>query len=131
MAKFQMGPTIGTVAETARMGTKVAPLTDADVGKALKLVGPSQLDLAAADDEIFGFLSSIEPGTLDGFTIGGFVTSDYREVDTGAVAAGTPVVVSSNPAKGSSGKTVVKAGAAGAPLTYKWVVVHPGVVKRV
>lgn len=131
MAKFQMGPTVGTTAETARMGTKAAPLSDADVGKALKLIGPSQLDLAGADDEIFGFLSSIEPGTLDGFKIGGFVANEYVEVDTGAVTFGTTVVVASNPAKGTAGLTVVKAGASGAPLTYKWVVVHAGVVRRV
>lgn len=141
MAKFVMGPLVGTIAEPARAGTKLAPLTDADVGKAVKLVGDSQVDLAEADDEIFGFLTSIEPGTADGFTIGGFVETGYRNVDTGSVPVGTLVVVASNPDKGSPGKTVVKAGAeasyeagsesAATPATFKWMVVSQGVVKRV
>lgn len=131
MAKFQMTPTLGTVALTARVGTKVAPLSDADVGKALKLVGESQLDLAAADDEIFGFLSSVEPGTQDGFKIGGYVDTGLVEVNTGSVAVGTLVVVGSNADKGVAGRTVVKAAGDNAPGTYKWVVVHPGLIKRV
>ena len=141
MAKFQMTPRLGVESEPARAGTKAAPLTDADVGKAVKLIGASQIDLAEANDEIFGFLSSIEPGTQDGYVIGGFVDKGYIEVDTGSVPVGTLVVVSSNPAKGTAGKTVVKAGAAAVytpgseavatPATYKWVVVHAGLIRRV
>lgn len=141
MAKFQMTPRLGVVTEPARIGTKEAPLTDADVGKAVKLVGPSQVDLAEADDEIFGFLASVEVGTQDGYAIGGIVMDGYVEADTGAVDVGTLVVVDSNPAKGTAGKTVVKAGAAAVytegsesvatPATYKWVVVHSGVLRKV
>lgn len=131
MAKFQMTPRIGTQAEPARAGTKADPLTDADTGKAVKLVGESQIDLAGDGDEIFGFLVSVEPGTQDGFVIGGFAADGYMEVDTGSVPVGTAVVVASNPAKGTAGKTVVKAGAEGAPALYKWVVVHPNLVRRV
>jgi hypothetical protein len=141
MAKFQMTPRVGVESEPARAGTKQAPLTDADVGKAVKLIGPSQIDLAEAGDEIFGFLSSIEVGTQDGFTIGGFVDKGYMEVDTGTVPVGTLVVVDTNPAKGTAGKTKVKAGAdavytqgseaVATPATYKWVVVHQGVIRRV
>lgn len=137
MAKFQVRPTVGAVAETYRMGTKEAPLVDADRGKAVKLAGESRVDLAGSGDQIFGFVSSIESGTQDGFKIGGVLTHDYAEVDTGALEVGTLVVVDSNPASGTTGKTVVKAYAAPAEysaasvLKHMWEVVHPGVIRRV
>lgn len=131
MAKFQVRPTVGLVTETFRMGTKAAPLTDKDKQKAVTLAGPSQVDLAGADDEILGFVSSIESGTQDGFKIGGVQVDDYAYVDTGSVDVGTVVVVDSNPAKGTSGQTVVKAAAEPEKVVHKWVVYHAGVVKRV
>lgn len=131
MAKFQVRPTVGLVTETFRMGTKAEPLTDKDKQKAVTLAGPSQVDLAGADDEIFGFMTSIESGTQDGFKIGGVQVNDYAYVDTGNLQPGTVVVVDSNPAKGTPGLTKVKAAADPAEVVFKWVVLHSGVVKRV
>lgn len=141
MAKFLVGPIVGAVAETWRVGSKANPLTDADKGKAVKLAADSQVDLAATGDEIFGFLSSIEDGTQDGFKIGGVITGGYQIVDTAAVAVGKLVVVDTNPAKGTPGVTKVKAGAAAVytegseavatPSKYLWEVVSTGVIRRV
>ena len=130
MAKFKVGPLVQEVAETFRVGTKAAPLVDADRGK-LVSVGTegSQVVLGAADGEIFGFLSSVEPGTHDGFKIGGVMTKGYAIVDTGAVAIGSYVVIDSNPASGTTGKTVVKA-ATGTPK-YLWQVVDKDVIRKV
>lgn len=130
MAKFQMRPTVGVEAETARVGTKLAPLVDADKGKAVTLAAASQVNLAVADGEIFGFLSSINEGApSDGFRLGGVVTTGYQTVDTGTAAVGDLVVVDTNPASGTAGLTKVKK-ATGTPV-YQWAVVHPGVIRRV
>lgn len=137
MAKFQVRPTLGAVAETFRMGTKVAPIVDADRGKAVKLAGESRVELAGANDQIFGFVSSIESGTQDGFKIGGVMTEGYVEADTASLTVGTLVIVDTNPAAGTAGLTKVKAWTAPAEydpdvaLKYMWEVVHPGVIRRV
>lgn len=129
MAKFQLERLVQTESFTYRAGTKAEPLTDADRGKAVKLGAANQVVLAGPDDEILGFLSSIEPGTHDGFKIGGVQEQDYQEVDTGTAAVGDLVVVDSNPARGTEGLTKVKK-AASADL-FKWLVVRPGLVKRI
>lgn len=128
MARFQLQPLVGTEAYTYRVGTKVAPLTQADRGKAVTLGEANQMVLADADDVIYGFLSSVEPGTRDGFVIGGVQEQDFHEVDTAALAVGDLVVVDSNPASGTEGKTTVKK-AADTPI-IAWVVVRPGLIKR-
>ncbi|MGK9744809.1 hypothetical protein O6251_23365, partial [Salmonella enterica subsp. enterica] len=96
---------------------------------AVKLGDANQVVLAGPDDEILGFLSSVEPGTHDGFKIGGVQEQDYQEADTGTAAVGDLVVVDSNPARGTEGLTKVKT-AASADL-FKWLVVRPGLVKRI
>ena len=141
MAKFQVRPTVGVTAETFRMGAKAAPLVDADMGKAVKIGAESQVVLAGANDEIFGFASSLESGTQDGYKLGGVITYGYAYVDTGTASVGDLVVVDSNPAAGTAGKTKVKKGAAAVytegseavatPSKYLWEVVHPGVIRRV
>lgn len=131
MAKFQVRPIVGEEAETFRMGTKEAPIVDADKGKAVKLAGESRVELAGADDEIFGFVSSIESGTQDGYKIGGVLTKNFRYADTGDLTVGTLVVVASNPASGIQGRTAVKAAGEDADVVHRWQVVHPGVIRRV
>ncbi len=137
MAKFQVRPTLGVVAETFRMGTKLAPIVDQDKGKAVKLGDVSQVVLAGTGDQIFGFVTGIEPATVDGFKLGGVDDTGYQEVDTGALTFGTLVVVDTNPASGTTGVTKVKAYvapaeyAAATQLKYLWEVVHPGVIRRV
>lgn len=160
MAKFQVGPTVGVVAETFRIGTKDDPLTDKDIGKAVKLVtgesgsapfAGSRVVLAGSDDEIFGFLSSVEPFTQDGYAIGGVVTSGYANVDTFGLHIGSLVVVSSNTTLGTAGLTIVKnapanggeievqnaAGDGTETITlpyvgkFMWQVVENGVIRKV
>lgn len=137
MAKFKVGPLVGTEAITMRLGTKNAPLTDADRGKAVTLIGASQVDLAGDGDEIYGFVSSVEPGTADGFVIGGVQMKDFQLVDTTGLTVGDLVVVDSNPGKGTPGLTVVKAYEAPqaydktTSYTFQWMVVEVGVIQRV
>lgn len=128
MARFQLQPLVGTEAYTYRVGTKVAPLTQADRGKAVTLGDANQMVLAAEDDVIYGFLSSVEPGTRDGFVVGGVQEQDFHEVVTTGLDVGDLVVVDSNPAVGTEGKTTVKK-ATGTPI-IAWVVVRPGLIKR-
>lgn len=114
MAKFLMVETIHSEkVATARVGTKVAPLTSADVGKAVKLVGESNYGLCAAGDAIEGFLSSSNyaaQGTQDGFAIGGVISKGFKAVTfdglqatpgTGTVAVGDYVVVGTVSAVGT------------------------------
>lgn len=131
MAKFKVKPLVQETAETFRVGTKDAPLKDADRKKLVSLgEDGSQVVLGAADGEIFGYLSSVEGGaTVDGYKIGGVITKGYAEVDTGALAVGTLVVIDSNAASGTPGLTVVKE--APATVTYKWQVVDTGVIRKV
>lgn len=135
MAKFQVRSTVGVVTETFRMGSKATPIVDADKGKAVTLAARSQVNLASEGDEIFGFVSSVESGTQDGFKIGGVQVNDYADVDTDSLPVGTRVVVASNPLTGTAGLTKVKAIVVDpdvyAPNTYVWVVVEDGVVRKV
>ena len=135
MAKFLFAPLVNPTVESARVGTKAAPLKDEDAGKLLTLatgVGSgSRLELAGDGDEIFGALSSIESGTQDGFKIGGVVTDGYLNVDTTDCAVGDVVVVSSNPASGTKGKTIVKKATDATLIVQKWQVVEVGVIRKV
>lgn len=130
MAKFKVGPLVQEVAETFRVGTKAAPLVDADRGK-LVTVGTegSQAVLGVADGEILGYLSSVEPGTHDGYKIGGVMTKGYAFADTGTAAIGDFVVIDSNLDSGTAGYTKVKT-ATGTPK-YLWQVVDVGVIRKV
>ena len=126
---YKVGPTIGLVTETFMVGTKAAPLVDADKGKAVKLADGSRAELGAATDEILGFLTSVEPGTKAGFKIGGLQMDGFALVDTGDAAVGDLVVVDTNPASGTAGLTKVKT-ATGTPK-LRWMVMHPGVIRKV
>lgn len=130
MAKFKVGPLVQEVAETFRVGTKAAPLVDADRRKLVSLGDEgSQVVLGAADGEIFGYLTSIEPGLADGYKIGGVITTGYAYADTGTIEVGKLVVIDSNPASGTEGLTKVKE--ATGDVTHKWQVVDTGVIRRV
>ncbi len=135
MAKFLFAPLVNPTVESARVGTKADPLKDEDQGKLLTLAtgtgSGSRLVLAGDGDEIFGALSSIEPGTQDGFKIGGVVTDGYLHVDTTGCDIGDVVVVSSNPASGTKGQTTVKAAADASAVVHKWQVVEVGVIRKV
>ncbi len=112
MAKFKLTETIHSEkVRTVRLGDKATPLADADVSKAVKLVGDSRYDLAAAGDSIEGFVSSITYGTHDGYVTGGIVQTGTKEVildglqatpGTGTIAVGDIVVTGRVTARGTA-----------------------------
>ena len=121
MAKFMMKETIPTDARhTARLGAGTGAanhLTDAEVGKAVKLVGESRYDLCAAGDNIEGFITSIEPATVDDYTLGSVQVTGRKEVTfdglegtpgTGTIAVGDYVNMGTVVAKGTALTTANK-----------------------
>lgn len=100
---------------TVRLGSgsgTANQLTETEVNKFIKLVGPDRYDLAAAGDEIEGYILTVEAGTSAGFSIGGAALhEDYLEVTadglqatpgTGTIALGDYVVVGTVVAKGTA-----------------------------
>lgn len=142
MAKFQFKELIDTNEyQTARLGAGTGAannLTDADVGKLVKLAGDSRYDLVAAGDQIEGRIAAIEASTFDGYTLGTIATESRFEVTfdglqatpgTGVVAVGDYVVAGTPVAKGTALSVparVCKATAAGNTLMFPWRVVSLG-----
>jgi hypothetical protein len=119
MAKFSIVETIHSEkVQTVRLGqTGSANLySDKEVGKAVKLTAESRYELCAITDAIEGVISSVNLGTFDGYTVGGIVTSGYKEVTfdgsqaagTGAIAVGTYVLVGTVTAKDTALTTPLK-----------------------
>ena len=110
MAKFLMTETIHSEkVVTARLGQSGAGnvYSDKEVGKAVKLSADSRYELCALGDAVEGVVSSVNVGTVDGYSIGGVVYGGYKEVTfdgsqaagTGALAVGDFVVVGTVVAK--------------------------------
>lgn len=119
MAKFKFQVIVADKKHyTARLGGGTGSanyLTDADLGKPVKLVGDSQYDLCVSGDKIHGFITAVETYTADDYSIGS-VSPDGRvwgTVDTTTVAVGDYVVAGAITAKGtaiaSTGPKVLKA----------------------
>ena len=72
MAKFMMGgSSVSSRLQPASAPVPAPPTTStAELGKIVKLVGESRYGLAAAGDQIEGFIVAVESATLDGYTIG-------------------------------------------------------------
>lgn len=117
MAKFQITETIHSEkVKTVRLGATGAgnQYGYEENGKAVKLTADSRYVLAVAGDAIEGIQQSSnwpEQGTMDGFSIGGIVSTGYKEVTfdglqatpgTGVVAVGDYVVVGTVVAKGTA-----------------------------
>lgn len=117
MAKFQITETIHSEkVKTVRLGATGAgnQYGYEENGKAVKLTADSRYVLAAAGDAIEGIQQSSNwpvQGTMDGFSIGGIVSTGYKEVTfdglqatpgTGVVAVGDYVVVGTVVAKGTA-----------------------------
>lgn len=122
--KFQMTETIHSEkVKTARLGTTGAgnQYDDKEVGKAVKQTADSQFVLCVAGDPIEGFVSSVNDGTYDGYSIGGVVSTGYKNVTfdgleatagTGTISVGDFVVAGTMVTKGtalSGPQKVVKA----------------------
>jgi hypothetical protein len=140
MAKFQFKPVLNfTDTITARLadGTGTAnQLTDADVGKFVKLKGDSQYGLCAVGDEIEGVVNTANEQVADGYYLGGVAPNGRVEVvldglqgtpGTGVLAVGDYVVAGTVVARGTSlggaSPKVCKATAAASALVHKWRVV--------
>lgn len=113
-SKFEITETIySEKIKTVRLGTTGAGNVygDTEMGKAVKLAATSQYVLCAAGDPIEGIVSSVNDGTYDGFSIGGVVSTGYKNVvldglqatpGTGAIAVGDYVVTGTVVAKGTA-----------------------------
>jgi hypothetical protein len=138
MAKFSFKETIPVSVVTARLGTDATAagrLTDADVGKFVKLAGDSRYTLSATGEVIEGFITSIETATMDGFAIGGVASEvgTFKEVTFDAVCAiGDYVVAAASVAQGTkltkppSVKLVTKVSGAFPVQVFNWRVVSLG-----
>lgn len=144
MPKFIMTELVDTAdVVTARLGAgsgAANQLSDADVGKFVKLAGDSRFDLCAVGDLIEGRISSVETATQDAYSIGGVMTEGRFEVTfdglqgtpgTGAIAVGDYVVAGTPVAKGTAlsaparvCKATTQASVSGSP--YAWRVVSLG-----
>lgn|SRR5574337_1271411 len=114
MAKFQMKELIVTEPITARLGAASGSsnyVTDAEIGKAVKLIGDSLYNLCAAGDPIEGFVTAVESYTADDYSIGSVqydgrktVTFDGLQATagTGTIAVGDYVVCGTVVAKGTA-----------------------------
>lgn len=132
MAKFKFSELITQGSQfTARLGSASGSanyLTDKEVGKAVKLVGDSQYDLAAAGDPIEGFIDALEAAPADDFSIGTVRCNGRKKVildgleatpGTGTIAIGDIVV---------TGTVVAKGTALSAPLKVCKATNQPGTV---
>ena len=112
MAKFMIKETVLSFQpKTVRGGAGTGSANnwdDTEVGKIVKLVAESRYNLATQGDPIEGFVTSIEIGTSDGYTIAGVqdtglksVTFDGLEATpgVGAIAIGDYVVTGTVVAK--------------------------------
>lgn len=93
-----------------------------DVGKPVKLGTANNYVLCVDGDEIQGFVTSVEPFTVNsGFSFGGVLLNGRKEVVNGAgqaqLAVGDFVVAYTQTALGTAGTPKVKKGSAASQLT--------------
>lgn len=112
--KFDITETIHSEkVKTVRLGTSGTAnrYDDKEVGKAVKASGSSAFVLCSAGNPIEGFVSSVNSGSYDDFSIGGVVSTGYKEVTfdglqatagTGTIAVGDYVVTGTVVAKGTA-----------------------------
>lgn len=129
------------VAKTVRLGSGNTPNDNFDTFsenlKFVKLVGESRYDLAAAGNEIEGYVAAVEQATQGGYTIGSIMDSEKCFVvfdglqatpGTGVIAVGDYVVAGTLTPKGTklaSYPKVCKATAQG-DQNFAWRVVSLG-----
>lgn len=99
MAKFSYGEHLTTAEAivSAKLGTSQAKLTDADVGKPVKMTADSTYGLCSDGDQIEGFVRSVEPFTVEGTSFGGVQIAQFKTVTVdGAIAIGDYVVAAAS-----------------------------------
>lgn len=128
MAKFQFKELVSTPeVVTARLGAGTGSanfLSDADVGKLVKLAGDSRYNLCAEGDEFEGRITAFASYTADNYSMGSVqkedritVTCQETLVVGDYVVAGTPV------AKGTKLSVPPMVKKASGATTFKWRVV--------
>jgi len=142
MAKFSYGEHLTSAAHiiSAKLGTTVAKMVDADVGFPVKLGADSTFVKCTDGDQIEAFVKSVEPWTVEEHSFGGVMTGGFKEVTVyGPIAIGDYVVaetggrVKKAPAMTADATTHPKylwryvSGAVGAGATTE----YKGVVMRV
>lgn len=116
---------------TYALGDNTGQATDKENGKAVKMnTADSTVVLAAAGDEIFGFVSAVEPYTDDGHSVAS-ITCDvgqeaYAMDNAGGLSIGDLVVSDTNVAFGTALTTYapVKAAAGTEAGNHKWQVIE-------
>jgi len=112
---------------TENLGNNTGQFSDKDIGKAVVYNG-DQMDQAAAGDQIVGFVTSVEPATVEGHSVGSvrktgrvWAADEAGTLNVGdRVQAGTPIAL------GTVGKANVVAldTVAHPQPTYNWVVIR-------
>jgi hypothetical protein len=91
---------------TEKIGNNTGQASYVDIGKPVKLSGDAVV-ICTAGDEIYGFISSVNAGTMDGFSVGGVVADAGREMvavdEAGGLAVGDLVVAGTAVALGTAG----------------------------
>lgn len=88
---------------TVMLGDAAAQIKDADVGKAVKLVGRARYAIAADGDELEGNIQSIENFTAETYTVGTIRNGGYMEaLLVGAANIGDYVVCAAQAALGTA-----------------------------
>lgn len=75
---------------TELIGSNAKQASSIDIGKAVKVSGNTTV-VCAEGDEIYGFISSVEAGSKDGYSIGGVVADVGRECWANDAAGGLAV----------------------------------------
>lgn len=107
---------------TENLGDNTGQFNDQDIGKAVKYSGDTMVLCASADD-IVGFITSVEPGTKDGHSIGAVRKQGRMEVldEAGTLAVGDFVEAGTAGTLGTLAKQKVVVSAA--PNSFSWVVI--------
>lgn len=109
--------------ETTALGTNANDIKTADIGKAVKRSGANTMILCVENDEVEGFITSVEPATVnDGYSYGAVQFNRRMLAEVGANQASTislygHVVADAQAAAGTAGIAKVKDGAAASQLT--------------
>lgn len=112
--------------EVENLGNNTGQYSSADIGKPLKYNGDI-MDAPASGDAIAGFVTSVEPGTKDGHSIGAvrktgrmFALDEAGTLTVGAVVvAGTPVALGTQ-----SQANVIAEPIAGDAGVFPWIVLR-------
>lgn len=108
MASFKIRPVVDpTQVQTCLLGSDTVAnggnLVDADIGKPVKLVATDRYDLCVDGDEIAGFINSIEPASVGGYSYGTIRKGPFIAVElSGDAAVGTLVEAAAITAAGTA-----------------------------